>query len=78
MKENARGIRHSTTPTYFPAINGVAENFVDTFKQNITCMIKDISLENAVTKFLFDYWSTSYVATQRTPASLALGRELKT
>lgn len=77
MKEG--GIRHSPTPTSFPATNGAAENFVDMFKRKITCMTKDsISFENAVTKFLFDYRSTPHAATQKTPASLALGRELKT
>lgn len=77
MKEN--GIRHSTTPTYFPATNGAAENFVDTFKRKIKCIMDDgISFEDAVVRFLFDYRSTPHAATQKTPASLALGRELKT
>ncbi|XP_046424706.1 uncharacterized protein K02A2.6-like [Neodiprion fabricii] len=73
------GVRHSTTPPYCPATNGAAENFVGTFKRKVACIMADgFNLQEAITKFLFDYRSTPHATTQRTPASLALGRELKT
>ncbi|XP_046420699.1 uncharacterized protein K02A2.6-like [Neodiprion fabricii] len=73
------GVRHSTTPPYCPATNGAAENFVGTFKRKVACIMADgFNLQKAITKFLFDYRSTPHATTQRTPASLALGRELKT
>lgn len=73
------GIRHSTTTTYFPATNGAAENFVDTIKRKTKCLMKDgFTLNVALRKFLFDYRNTPHAATGKTPASLFLGRELRT
>lgn len=73
------GIRHSTTPTYYPACNGAAENLVDTFKRKVTCMIKDnLSFTDALNQFLFDYRSTPHTATNQSPSKLMLGRELRT
>ncbi|XP_046612657.1 uncharacterized protein K02A2.6-like [Neodiprion virginianus] len=73
------GVRHSTTPPYCSATNGAAENFVGTFKRKVACIMADgFNLQEVITKFLFDYRSTPHATTQRTPASLALGRELKT
>lgn len=37
-----------------------------------------IELSRNITQFLFNYRSMPHAATQRTPASLALGRELRT
>lgn len=73
------GIRHSTSPTYYPATNGAAENLVDTFKRKIKCMVKSgLCLSEAVKQFLFDYRSTPHTSTNQSPAKLMLGRELRT
>lgn len=73
------GIRHSTTLPYFPATNGAAENFVDTIKRKLKCLPADgLSIPEAIRKFLLDYRSTPHAVTGRTPASLALGHELRT
>lgn len=73
------GIRHSTTPPHHPATNGAAENFVDTFKRKVTCMLKDgLTLDQSVKQFLSDYRTTEHAATKQTPAKLFLGRELRT
>ena len=73
------GIRHSTSPPYCSATNGAAENLVDTFKRKVACMIKSgLTLEDAVKQFLFDYRSIPHSSTNQSPASLMLGRELRT
>lgn len=73
------GIRHSTTPTYFPATNGAAENFVDTFKRKVTCLLESgYKFASARKQFLFDYRNTPHAATGKTPVKLMFGRELRT
>lgn len=72
------GIRHSTTPTYHPATNGAAENLENTVKTKIKVMMNDgRTMQEAVELFLFDYRTMEHPATNRSPAKLFLGRELR-
>lgn len=52
LKEN--GVRQSFSAPHHPATNGAAENFVATFKDKVTKIMKGRkSLEEAVNLFLF-------------------------
>ncbi|KMQ85654.1 hypothetical protein RF55_15657 [Lasius niger] len=73
------GIKQTFTSPYHPATNGAAENFVGTFKDKITKIMKEgKSLEHAVNLFLFDYRSKEHCTTKRSPAWMMLKRELHT
>lgn len=75
----ARKIKHTFSPPYCPATNGAAENFVKTFKNNVSRIIRDgKTLDEAVNMFLFDYRSTEHCTTGRSPAWLLYKRELCT
>ncbi|KMQ91525.1 hypothetical protein RF55_8593 [Lasius niger] len=76
---NNRGIKHTFTPPYHSASNGVAENMVGTFKDKIAKMIKSgRGLDKSIIKFLLDYRTTPHATTKVTPASLMYRRELRT
>lgn len=54
LKSN--GVKHSFSAPHHPATNGAAENFVETFKDKITKIVKSgKTLEYAIDLFLFDY-----------------------
>lgn len=75
----AGGIRHSAMPPNFSAINGPAKNFVGAFKRKATSVLKDrFTLKVVFIKFVFDYRRTTHAATNKSPASLMFGRQLKT
>ncbi|CAB0045094.1 unnamed protein product [Trichogramma brassicae] len=49
-------IKHSFSPPYFPATNGAAENFIQTFKDKVSKIMKrGEKAEAAINRFLFDY-----------------------
>ncbi|XP_017885066.1 uncharacterized protein K02A2.6-like [Ceratina calcarata] len=61
-------IKHSFSPPYHPASNGAAENFVGTFKNAVTKIVKEgEKLENAINLFLHDYRSTPHASTGKSP-----------
>ena len=72
----ANGIEHVTSPPLSPKSNGLAERYVQTFKN------KYRSLQGAVTtkvdQFLFQYRNAPHTTTQRTPAELFLARPMRT
>ena len=74
MKIN--GIKHTTSPAFSPKTNGLAERAVQTFKQKMRKNGGDI--KERLTNFLFHYRTTVQESTNRTPASLLFGRELRT
>lgn len=72
------GINQSFTPTYYPATNGLAERFVETFKTHVSKIVQSgHSVEYACNLFLFDYRSTVHKTTGQSPAKLMIGRELR-
>uniref|UniRef100_A0A914Y7X3 RNA-directed DNA polymerase n=1 Tax=Panagrolaimus superbus TaxID=310955 RepID=A0A914Y7X3_9BILA len=80
----ANGIKHMTSPVYFPQSNGQAEKMVNVYKrfikkkalQNPDCFDIDI----ATSQFLLSYRTTPNTATPGhcTPAKAHLNRELRT
>ena len=75
----ANKIEHTFSPPYHPATNGAAENFIQTFKDKVTKIIKGgKSVEYAVNLFLFDYRNYPHITTGRSPASMMYNREIRT
>ena len=74
MREN--GIKHVRTAPYHPASNGLAERLVKSFKHSLAANSKPVSL--ALADFLLRYRSTPHATTGASPASLFLGREVRT
>lgn len=72
------GMKQSFTPTYYPATNGLAERFVESFKSHVIKIVENgYKLEYACNLFLFDYRCTVHKGTGQSPAKLMLGRELR-
>ena len=73
------GIRHTFCAPYHPSSNGSVERLVQTFKQSLQTSAKDgHSLNHRVANFLLSYRTTPHTTTGVTPASLFVGRELRT
>ena len=70
------GIKHTTNPAYSPKTNGLAERAVQTFKQKMRKISGNTN--ERLTTFLMHYRTTVHDQTNRTPASLLFGRELRT
>jgi transposase InsO family protein len=77
MKHN--GIKHFKSAPYHPATNGLAERFIQTFKNSMRAM-KDENrdINQKIANFLLTYRNTPYSTTNETPAKLFLGRNLRT
>ena len=73
------GVKHIRCAPYHPSSNGLAERFIRTFKQAMKAGAQcGVSPQKRLDNFLLRYRSTSHATTQRTPASLFLGRDLRT
>ena len=76
MRNN--GIKHTFTAPFHAASNGAAENLVKSFKRSVKKNINDnMSLDDAVTHFLFHYRNTNHSTTGTSPAILMLNRPLR-
>lgn len=67
------GIKHITSPLYYPASNGAAENTVKTFKLRLKKILdnnKEISIQSVLCKYLFYYKNTVYTTTYKTPKKI--------
>ena len=74
LKKN--GIRHLLTPPYHPALNGLVERSVQTFKERLK-RLKEGSLNTRLSRFLFKYRLTPHSSTGFSPAELMFGRKLR-
>src|SRR5690606_25285121 len=73
------GIEHLLTPPYHPNSNGEAERFVQTFKRTFEkCVRGGRHPDEAVASLLLEYRCTPHPATGVSPASLLMGRQLRT
>ncbi len=74
MKRN--GIVHIKSAPYHPSTNGLAERAVQTFKQGIA-RISGTTLQERVSKFLYNYRITPHSVTGVAPCELLYGRRLR-
>jgi transposase InsO family protein len=70
------GIKHITSAPFHPSTNGLAERAVQTVKRGIL-KLKEGSLTDKLSRFLFSYRNTPLQLTGSTPAELFLGRRVK-
>ncbi|CAL9702203.1 unnamed protein product [Knipowitschia caucasica] len=76
LKNN--GIKHITSAPHHPATNGLAERFVQTFKQSMKASRKEeVSLQQKIANFLLAYRNTPHTTTGQSPAMLFMGRNLR-
>ncbi|XP_041453560.1 uncharacterized protein K02A2.6-like [Lytechinus variegatus] len=73
------GVKHVKVAPYHAASNGAAERMVQSFKRSLSASkAQGRSLQKCLDSFLLTYRSTKHATTGQTPASLFLGRELRT
>jgi hypothetical protein len=72
LKRN--GVKHTLSPTYHPASNGLAERNVQTFKQMLKKSNANLPLKHRVSDLLFQFRNTPHSLTGVTPAELFLLR----
>ena len=70
------GIKHVTSAPAHPSSNGLAERAVKTFKNGLS-RLKDGSITDRLSRFLFTYRNTPQATTGSTPAELMMGRRLR-
>jgi hypothetical protein len=76
---STNGITHFNSAPYHPSTNGIAERFVQTFKQAIRAMKMEEGDVNAkLAKFLLAYRNTPHSTTNESPAQLLFKRDLRT
>lgn len=72
------GVKQSFSPPYYPATNGLAERFVESFKSHVVKIVESgQTVEYACNLFLFDYRCTVHKTTGQSPAKIMYGRELR-
>lgn len=74
----AHGIKHILTAPYHPQSNGLAERFVQTFKNFLKKTDNSKYLDLHVNEFLLSYRSIQHPATNKSPAEILMGRKLRT
>ena len=67
------GIKHTTSAPYHPSTNGLAERAVQTFKQGLT-KLKESTINERISRFLFNYRITPRSTKGTSPTELLLGR----
>lgn len=76
---HSNGIKHIKTAPYHPSSNGLAERFVQTFKQAMKSSSKDSGTVNKrLSQFLMAYRNSPHSTTNESPAKLMMGRDLRT
>ena len=71
------GILHITSAPYHPSTNGLAEHAVQTFKQGLK-RTTGCSIQDRLSRFLFQYRTTPHTTTGVSPAELLMGQHVRT
>ena len=75
----ANGIRHTRCAPYHPSSNGAVERFVQTCIKGMQASMKDgLPLQHCLANFLLTYRATLHTTTGVSPATLFLGRDVRT
>ena len=75
----SNGIKHIKSAPYHPATNGMAERFVQTFKQALrAALTKKKTISRKLTNFLLAYRATPHALNGEAPAVLLMRRNLTT
>ena len=72
------GIKHVTGAPYHPATNGLAERLVRSFKRAKKADTSARSHRTKLARFLLAYRTAPHTSTEQTPASMLIGRPLRT
>lgn len=73
------GIKHITSAPYHPSTNGLAERFVQTFKEALKSAKRDAgTVQHKLANFLMAYRNTAHSTTGVSPAEMFLGHPLRT
>ena len=73
------GIKHIRSVQFHPASNGQAERFVQSMKHAMKSMGNDHgTVQDKLSRFLLAYRNAPHALTNETPATLFLGRQLRT
>lgn len=77
------GIQHLCSPPFNPSTNGLAENFVKSFKNGIQKACNDggnenVTLTTIINRYLLTYRTTVHSTTGETPSNLMFKREIRT
>lgn len=75
MKGN--GVKHIRSAPFHPSTNGLAERFVQTFKQSLKRSTGTMSIQHRLDAFLLMYRNTPHSTTKETPARLFMHRQLR-
>lgn len=77
LKQN--GVKHIKSAPYHSSSNGLAECFVQTFKQAIKVSEgSNLSLQHRLDRFLLSYCTTPHATTGEMPNLLFLGQQIRT
>ena len=78
MFVKANNIKHVKSSPYHPATNGLAERFVQTLKRALKVSKHERrTLQHRVAQFLLSYRNAQHATTEVTPATLMVGRDLR-
>lgn len=71
-------IKHTTSAPYHPATNGLAECFIQSLKQSLKAMEGErVTLQEKIANFLLAYRNSAHWTTGQSPATLFMGRSLR-
>ena len=77
LKEN--GVKHVRCSPYHPSSNGLAERFVQSFKQAIKAgERRGTPVQQSLAEFLLTYRVTPHATTNASPSQLFMGRQIRT
>lgn len=75
MKSN--GVQHIRSAPFHPSTNGLAERFVQTFKQSLKRSTGTASIQHRLDAFLLMYRNTPHSTTKECPSMLFMHRKLR-
>ena len=75
----SNGIKHIRSAPYHPATNGIAERFVQTFKQALpVALTEKKTISRKLPSFLLAYGTTQHALTGEAPTVFLMGRNRRT